>query len=259
MNALNVQNLDFCYDNLCVFKRFNLQIKKGLYSTIIGPGGSGKSTLFKILCGNLKFDGSVLIFNKSIEYNLKRNYIGIVSSDYNNFKYKKVIDEIIYYLKVKGIADSKFDSEIKKICKKTGIKKILNFDISDLSIKYKILFLVSIQLINKPKLLIIDNIFYYFGRDKEQIVKLIKSLQRKNTNIINITNNPEDVFYGDEIIILGESLVQGSILDIVDEDIFLKNNLVVPFVASLSSKLKFYGLIDENYYDVEKLVDVLWD
>ena len=46
-----------------------------------------------------------------------------------------------------------------------------------------------------------------------------------------------------------------SELDVND---FVKNDLDIPFPIILSDRLKFYNLIDTVYYDIEKLVDDLW-
>lgn len=39
---------------------------------------------------------------------------------------------------------------------------------------------------------------------------------------------------------------------------FKKGNLDLPFMASLSLKLKYYDLIDDVYLDANKLVNELW-
>ncbi len=53
--VLKVENLDFGYniDNL-IYKDFNLEIKKGELVAIIGQSGKGKTTLFELICNNLK-------------------------------------------------------------------------------------------------------------------------------------------------------------------------------------------------------------
>jgi ATP-binding cassette subfamily B protein RaxB len=51
--ALEIRNLSFRYDGQSapVFSNLNTSIKPGEIVAIIGPSGSGKITLVKVLCG----------------------------------------------------------------------------------------------------------------------------------------------------------------------------------------------------------------
>ena len=59
MDAIKVKNLNFNYGEKVIFKNFNLTIKKGDFVTISGKNCSGKSTLCKIIYGDLKYNGEV--------------------------------------------------------------------------------------------------------------------------------------------------------------------------------------------------------
>lgn len=257
MNAVDIENLSFSYGNIRVFDNLNLSISKGSFVTILGKGASGKSTLFKILCGELKYDGNILISNKSINYNINKGYLGFVSADIYNFKEKRVIDELVRVLQDKGKIDDRIKDEIDRVTRKTGIKDILDSNISDLSVKDRVLLLFTIQILNRPRVLIIDNALEYLDSDKDKIVKEIMRLNRKSTTVINISNNTEECLYGKKIVILGDG-VQCFEVSKVEEEQFLNNEIDAPFMISLSSRLKFYGLVSENYLSMEKLVDKLW-
>ena len=61
-----------------------------------------------------------------------------------------------------------------------------------------------------------------------------------------------------EVLFLGDNLVKKDV-NVLDSDDFLSNKLDVPFMILLSERLKFYGLTDKNYLDVERLIDDLWE
>lgn len=257
MNAVDIKNLKFSYSNVEVFDGLTLSIDKGDFVTILGKGGSGKSTLFKILSGKFQYYGAILMLNKDLNYNLEQGYLGLVSADIYNFKEKKVIDELTRVLKEKGRTSDKISAEIKRAVKKTGISELLDFNIKDLDLKDRILIMFTIQILKKPKILILDNVLEYLDNDKAKIVREISQLNKKNVTIINITNVSEESIYGKNVIFLDDEINKINVNDL-EEDDFIRNNLEVPFMISLSSKLKFYDLIKDNYFNMEKLVDDLW-
>ena len=257
MNAVDIKDLSFGYGNSVIFDSLNLCIENGSFCTILGKSGCGKSTLFKLLSGRLNYDGVILILNKSINYNLNKKKLGLVSADFLYFNKNIVIDELRETFIKKGISSEKIESGIKRVSKRFGILKLLSKSIKELSVKEKVLLLLAIQMVNEPKVLILDNILDYLDIEKDIVVKEIHKLNRKKTTIINITNNPEECLFGNEVIILNDGFLKYDIND-MDEDDFLDNNLEAPFMISLSSKLKFYNIIQDNYLDMEKLVDDLW-
>ncbi len=257
MNAVDIKNLCFSYGNIEVFDGLDLAIEKGLFVTILGKGAVGKSTLFKILSGSLKYNGNISILNKSISYNLNKGYLGLVSDDIYNFKEKKVIDELIRVLEDKGKAKDKIDAEVKRIIKKVGISDIIYSNISDLSVKERILLMFATEILKKPRVLILDDVLNYLDNEKGKIIKELIKLNKKNTTVINISNDTEECIYSKQIVILGDT-VQYFDLVSIEEDDFLNNEIDPPFMISLSNRLKFYGLVDKNYLEMEKLVDKLW-
>lgn len=52
MHVLKISNLSACVDNKEILKDFNLTIKSGEIHAIMGPNGTGKSTLSKVIMGD---------------------------------------------------------------------------------------------------------------------------------------------------------------------------------------------------------------
>ena len=97
---------------------------------------------------------------------------------------------------------------------------------------------------------------------KEKIYKILKDVnEKKEITIINITHDTEDILYGKKVLLLqdGKILEYGNIEDILlEEKTFTRIGLKLPFMADLSIKLKYYGLIDKLVFDMEEMVDLLW-
>lgn len=65
---LEIKNLNSSINSKEVLKNFNLNIKKGEVHVIMGPNGTGKSTLSKIIMGDKKYkiDGSINFLGEDI-------------------------------------------------------------------------------------------------------------------------------------------------------------------------------------------------
>ena len=66
-SIFTVKNLSFSYGNQKILKDFDLKIKHGAITTLIGANGCGKSTLFGLMTKNLRpASGEVLLQGKDI-------------------------------------------------------------------------------------------------------------------------------------------------------------------------------------------------
>jgi len=87
-DVLTAEGLSKSYNNKQLFKDINFQIKRGERIAIIGPNGTGKTTLFRIIMGLVKPDCG----NVSLGRNVIIGYYDQEQSDLN--EEKTIIDEI---------------------------------------------------------------------------------------------------------------------------------------------------------------------
>ena len=67
MQAITVNNLTFRRKECAIFDGFSVSIAKGKFVALLGPNGTGKSTLLKMLSGILPFEGgSVQLFGNDL-------------------------------------------------------------------------------------------------------------------------------------------------------------------------------------------------
>lgn len=65
--SLKIENLNKSFEDINLFKDFNIEFKPNTISCILGPSGCGKTTLLNIISGSLKPDsGAIYGFNKKV-------------------------------------------------------------------------------------------------------------------------------------------------------------------------------------------------
>ncbi len=91
--------------------------------------------------------------------------------------------------------------------------------------------------------------------------KLIKELIKQDKTIINYTTEIEETLYLDYLIIVHENkvIMEGQTKEVLNEEKIIKKlGFNMPLITELSSGLKYYGVVNKKYYDIESLVEDLW-
>lgn len=97
--------------------------------------------------------------------------------------------------------------------------------------------------------------------DNELKDKLIKELIKQDKTIINYTTEIEETLYLDYLIIVHENnvIMEGQTKEVLNEEKIIKKlGFNMPLITELSSGLKYYGVVNKKYYDIESLVEDLW-
>ncbi len=85
---LELEHVTKSYDDLTVVRDFSYVFKKGERTGIVGPNGTGKSTLLKIITGQLQPDSGRVVTGETIRFGYYRQEVLNVDDD------KKMIDVI---------------------------------------------------------------------------------------------------------------------------------------------------------------------
>jgi len=181
MNAVEVKNLYFKYENEWVLEDINFTLKDKEFMAIIGPNGGGKSTLLKILLGFLKpTKGEVKIYGKPPKEN--RTLIGYVPQ-HTNFSLDipiTVFDIVLQGRLKKGkFFYSKEDKEkALEILKELKIEEFKNRKIKDLSGGQRQKVLIARALVSEPKIIMMDEPTSAIDpTGQKEILNLIESLE----------------------------------------------------------------------------------
>lgn len=97
------------------------------------------------------------------------------------------------------------------------------------------------------------------NKEKKEIFDL---LGKQNINYVNVTSNIEDALFGDYIIVYDEDMkvLEGNKEVVLKNEKLLKKlGFGVPFVVDLSIQLMYYDILDKVYFDVDNLLEALWN
>lgn len=230
-NILKVRNISKSFDKE-VLKNVSFEVNEGEILSIVGESGVGKSTLGKIISGQLRADEGEILFNdKSIfdflgkeEKAYKRDVQYIFQNPMSTLNPHKTMEWILKEpMKVHGYSKEDMDRSIL-----SGLKEVdLNTDIlsrysSSISGGQGQRILILASLLLEPKLLICDEITSSLDVTiKIKIANLIKELGIKNKlSIIFITHDLNIANYISDRILVIEN---GSIVEVGNtEDVFNK-------------------------------------
>lgn len=266
-NIISIKDLSFNYGDKNIFNKFSLNIKEGSFTTILGANGSGKTTLLKLILGIYDFTGQIYVDGVTLSKKTKkeiRKKIGVVfDKPDETFVSDIVIDDIVFSLENLRYSKKEIDDRINELSRLLDIERLLYKRVNELSGGEKQLVAIACALAHNPKILILDEAFAMLDLyTKEKIFDVLKDLHQKtNITIINITHSANDSLHGDNIIVVdeGKLILKGETKRVLaEEKTFKELGIELPFMAELSIKLKYYGLIDEIILDMNEMVDKLW-
>ena len=262
MSSLKITNLKFSYDKKnYIFKDLNFSLRKDKTLSIIGTPNSGKTTLLRILTGELDYEGTVLVdgieVNKTNIDAVRRNIVAVYRE--SGFINDLVIEELRHPMENMNVAPIEINEAINEINDYFNINKILKKKIDDLSLNDRTLVKILSYALIKPSFIAIDDLLIDLNTRTK--ILLLNYLNSKEIRLINVTSNMEDVLYTDYLLCLydGISAIDGRTLDVLDNEKILKRlGFDLPFMVDLSIQLQLYGLINKSYLNKEGMVDALW-
>lgn len=215
---LNIEGLNFSYNERNILKNINISVKNGEIISIIGPSGAGKTTFLKILAGIIKdYTGQIKINDEKI--NPKKNIIGLIPQDYGLLPWKTVYENIKISLKIKR---EKNDDLIHKISNLIGIEEILDKYPKKLSGGQKQRVAIARSFVLKPQLLLMDEPFSALDaitRDNIQD-NFLRIWNNNPVTTLIVTHSVEEALYlSQKIYIITE---EGNLYKKIDNDFFQK-------------------------------------
>ncbi|KNF10175.1 glutamine transport ATP-binding protein GlnQ [Gottschalkia purinilytica] len=196
---IKVTNLCKSFNGIEVLKDISLQLKKGEVVAVIGPSGTGKSTLLRCInylevpdkgeieIGDIKVDVKTAI-KKNI-YKLRKS-TAMVFQNYNLFKNKTAIENIMEpLLVVKKMKRDEAEKIAVRILKQIGLSDKRDVYPSKLSGGQQQRVGIGRALAVNPEIILFDEPTSALDPERVgEVLDVIKSLAQKNMTMIIVTH-----------------------------------------------------------------------
>lgn len=196
--VITLKNVDIYQPQHLVLSQVNLQIDRGEFVFLIGQTGSGKSSLLKILYGDLHIasgEGMVAGFDlkklhaKDVPF--LRRKLGIVFQDFHLLTDRNIERNLEFALKATGWKDKELIHErMLDVLEKVGLRSKLKKMPHELSGGEQQRIVIARALLNNPEVILADEPTGNLDPETSQeIVLLLKEISRSGTAVLMATHD----------------------------------------------------------------------
>jgi tungstate transport system ATP-binding protein len=223
-NRITLKNINYGVNNKPFFKNLSTDISTNGITVILGPNGSGKTLLTKIIKGLIKPESGEL----SIKLNGTTPKTGYLSQNII-FLRRNVFNNLAYPLEIKGFNKKMINKRIEFLLKYFGFSSKKKISARNLSEGNKQYLSFIRTLVSEPNLLILDE---PSSNLDTQFTKKVENFLIKERNRVKIIMVTHDLFQAkrlaDEILFIND----GEIIEVSTKNKFLKskNKLIQKFL-----------------------------
>lgn len=205
---INCSNVSKSFNEHMVLDNISFDIPEGTIVGLLGPSGAGKTTLIKILTGQLDFDsGKVDVMNKDVR-KLKgtdKNRFGIMMDQFGLYERFTCAENLSVFADVYGIPQSKVRESLKSV----GLEQAAGTRASNLSKGMRARLLLARALIHDPKIIFLDE--PTSGLDPKSmrgIHDMILEKKKEGSTIFITTHNMEEASaLCDDVMLLNDGCI----------------------------------------------------
>ncbi len=255
-NIIELNNVTYKYSSedaeFTVLKDFNLKIKKGSFTVILGHNGSGKSTLAKLMNGLYKpQSGSVLVngintLNEELDLKVKST-VGMVFQNPDNQIVASVVEEdVAFGPENLGLPQEEIRQRVDSALKAVNMYEHKNEMPHKLSGGQKQRIAIAGVIAMSPECIVLDEPTAMLDpKGRQDVINTIYKLNKENgITIVLITHFMEQAKYADRVLVLnnGEITADGTPTEVFSDPEFLKNaGLDIPQTTELIFELAKNG------------------
>lgn len=197
-SIIKLDNVDIFQQKHLVLSNVNLHVDKGDFVWLIGQTGSGKSSLLKVIYGDISIpsgEGHACGYDlrklASKDIPFLRRKLGIVFQDFQLLTDRSVEENLEFVMRATGWTDKKLIAErTLDVLEKVGLRSKLKKMPHELSGGEQQRVVIARALINDPEIILADEPTGNLDPDtSEEIVLLLKQISQSGTAILIATHD----------------------------------------------------------------------
>ena len=177
------------FANQVAVSNFDLAVPRGVICGLLGPNGSGKTTMIRMIMGILHPDeGSVSLFGAGAEES-HRARIGYLPEERGVYRKMKCLEFVLFLSEIRGVPRADGKRRAFEWFERLGLTDWADKKLEDLSrgMQQKIQFISAV--IHEPELLILDEPFSGLDPINQDILEeIVHDLQGKGATILFSTH-----------------------------------------------------------------------
>lgn len=255
---LKVEHVTKYYGDFLAVDDLSFTVKEGEIFGLLGVNGAGKTTTFRMIMGLLEpTKGKITLDGKPIDYAIT-DTIGFLTEERSLLTKMTVKEQCLFYGKLKGMTDTEITERLDALLEKFGITAYKDKKIKELSKgnQQKIQFITAI--LNRPKLLILDEPFSGLDPFNVELFKAeILEMSKAGSMIIFSSHRMEHVELFCKklaIIMHGKPVLEGNITDIKEQ--YRKKNILIKGDITSSELEKIKGVLSVETIAEEMVVKI---
>jgi ribose transport system ATP-binding protein len=221
---LQMRKISKSYDGTQALRGVDFSADRGEVHAVVGENGAGKSTLIKILSGAIRRDaGEIWLDDKPVTldnpFHARQLGIRAVYQEFSLVPHLSITENVLIGQMPTGglkwwINWSRAHRQAQAILDEIGFHDFkVQTPVSRLSVPHQQMVEIAKALVEKPRILILDEPSAVFSHEEIQLLfALIRQLKEQNTLILYISHRLEEVFeVADRITVLKDGQLVGTV------------------------------------------------
>jgi ABC-type multidrug transport system ATPase subunit len=157
--AIKTENLSKNFGDFTAVSALNIEVKQGEIYGFLGPNGSGKTTVIKMLCGLLtptSGSASVLGYDSIKQGEEIRQNVGYMSQRFSLYEDLSVVENMRFYGSIYGLSSAQIDARSDFLMQKHGLAKYKDRLAGNLSGGWKQRLAFACAILHEPKVMFLD-------------------------------------------------------------------------------------------------------